>query len=197
MGMTNTHAPLPPHGSPPLPSVRRVFSARLFFIGVLAVVVSGGLIALLWMALADGFRPRGGGWIALLITLATTPVIGLAAMVAAFFARGCSACRRALESRTYRFPPTMYRFLAEQLERGGPGLQMFLRAPIEVGPSATELVVETCARCERLASVELVDRIAGKKDCTRTPERWLRPEELPWVGVLRTGRPADERDDDD
>ena len=137
-----------------------------------------------------------------------------------------SKCKQTYKTKKYRvqYQETDFQFVCRLLEDSGisfvfeqreSGTVVVLHdAPESVEPRAeslmhvndtsatnrsyaTELVVETCARCERLASVELVDRIAGKKDCTRTPERWLRPEELPWVGVLRTGRPTDERDDDD
>lgn len=175
-----------------LPTMRRVFVPLYFLLGLAILVGSLGAIWLLYALFMDGWRIRGGGWARILLVLAAAPFVGLAVMIASFFARGCSACRRDLEQRKYRFPPTMYAFLAEQLARGGPHLGMFLRAPIETGPCAAELVVHTCSKCERLAAVELTDVVPGRRDNPETGERWLTPEELPWIAALRETRPCSE-----
>ncbi|MFO0614449.1 MAG: hypothetical protein U0414_17830 [Polyangiaceae bacterium] len=195
--MSNGSHPLGPNphpslAAPPLPTLRRVFRPRLFLLGALVFVGSVAAMALLVAALGDGVRLRGSGWLKVLLGLAIAPFLGLAGMVVAFFGRGCSACRRALEERKYRYPSTMYAFLAEQLARGGPHLAMFLRAPIEAGPCGAELTVTACVRCERIGAVELADRVPGRDHDPHTEERWLAREELPFIAALRENRRCSE-----
>lgn len=183
----------PGASEPPLPTKRRVFSLGTFLAGLAVLVISLALFLALKEAIDDGVRLRGRGWGRIILLLLAGPPLGLAAMVGAFFFRGCSTCKKGLVTREYDFPSTMYPFLAQQLTEGGQALNLFLRAPIELGQHASVLKMEVCEKCERIAAVALSERAPthdGSHEVRSTPERWLAPTELPWIAALRANRAA-------
>lgn len=175
-----------PPQPPPLPAKGRIFLPLRILFGLALIAVGVALAIYLKDQWDDGQRIRIKG--VLLVALA--PLAGVGVMASAF-SRGCTRCKKELETRRYAYPATMYGWLAEQHRVGGPALEAFLRAPIELGPQATVLQLETCPKCEALGSVQVKHEMRGSDSVhvsASTDNRPLAANDVWIAAALRTNR---------
>jgi hypothetical protein len=181
-------APAPIVAAPPaiLPTRGRIFLPVRVLFGLALIAGGVALAYFLRDEWNEGHRIRLKG----VVLVALAPIAGIATMISAF-SKGCTTCKKELETRRYAYPAQMFGWLAEQLRVGGRALEAFLRAPIEVGPQTTVLQLETCPKCEALGSAQVKQELRSGDSIAvqaSTDLRQLGAEDVWIASALRTNR---------